>query len=309
MPTGRLYRNGLTLGMGGNPNPVGGKRGKVNGWTAAAVRRHTRWLYSVDAPALDGQGWAVTLTVRDLPDTSDDWHRIRAAYLERVRRSGWVKRSHWVTEWTRRRRPHMHQAFYLAHDVTPAEAWRLLVAPWIEVAGKYGATAHGQHLARIEGPLGWLEYLSKHAARGVSHYQRQGSPPGWETTGRLWGYGGQWPIVEPAEVTLTRDEFFRFRRLVRSWRIADARRELVEAPAGLAGEVQRRKARRRLVAARRMLRASDREHAQVRGVSEWISEDLGMVLLAVAAGETPEAPRAAAPGAPRRASGWTVEDF
>lgn len=285
MPTGKLYRNGLTLGMGGNPKPVGGKRGTVDGWSQAAVRRHTRWLYSVDGDALGPHGWSLTLTLRDLPATHEDWQRARDLYLRRLRRTGLLVGVHWVTEWTRRKRPHMHLAVYLTGEVSSAEAWRLLVVPWLEVAEAYGSGHRGQHLARITGAVGWLEYLSKHAARGVGHYQRQGKPPGWERSGRLWGHTGTWPTVEPAEVTLTREEFYRFRRLVRSWRIADARRELVEAPAGLMGTVKREQARRRIVSARRMLQASDPDLCRVRGVSEWIPEGLGLALLACAAGE------------------------
>jgi hypothetical protein len=71
MPTLTSYRNGLTAGVGGgNPSPV--KRGQIKGWSAGAVRRHTAWLYSVDAPTLSAGfvGHAVTLTVRDCPPTS-----------------------------------------------------------------------------------------------------------------------------------------------------------------------------------------------------------------------------------------------
>src|SRR5690606_18362373 len=118
-------------------------------------------------------------------------------------------------------------------------------------------------------------------ARGVSHYQRQGKPEGWERTGRLWGYVGQWPTVPPAEVIVTRQEFYRFRRLVRAWRVADARAELKSA----ADPRRRRAALRRLVSARRMLRHADPDLSRVRGVSEWIPEHLGLALLEVAAGE------------------------
>lgn len=292
MPTGKLYRNGLTMGAGGNPQPVGGKRGRVEGWTRAAVRRHTRWLYSVETNALTGYGWSPTLTLRECPASPEEWTRLRDSYMKALRRSGLLLRAHWVVEWQRRKVPHLHLAVYLSGDISEADARALLVDTWVRLAARYGAGIKGQHLGRIDGPLGWLEYLSKHAARGVAHYQRAGKPEGWETTGRLWGYVGEWPTVEPVEVTLTRDEFYRFRRLVRSWRLADARAALATAPAGAAGANARRAAKRRIVSARRMLSHPDRDLCRVRGVSEWIPEGLGLALLLVAAGDG-EAARAA----------------
>lgn len=286
MPVGRLYRNGLTMGAGGNPAPVGGKRGRVEGWSTAAVRRHTRWLYGVDTENLSGDGWAVTLTLRDLPPTPQDWARLRKEWVDQVRASGVILRTHWLVEWTRRKVPHLHGAVYLDGGMSEADARTLLVGTWLRLAAKYGAGPKGQHMAAIDGPLGWLEYLSKHAARGVAHYQRQGKPPGWDTTGRLWGHTGTWPMVEPAEVDLTRQEFYRFRRLVRSWRVADARAQLKEART-LSDE---RAARRRVRSARRMLRSTDPDLSRVRGVSEWIPESLGLDLLDVAAGEWGRAP-------------------
>jgi hypothetical protein len=143
MPTLQAYENGLTLGWPGGRSPcrfdrsccikpacecrdgrrrlccrhAPAKRGQVNGWSAGAVREHTRWLRSVDTTRLDGQGVAVTLTVRDCPPTSDHWTRLRNALHERLRRAG-LLRWHWVTEWQRRGVPHLHLAVY-----APSE-WR-----------------------------------------------------------------------------------------------------------------------------------------------------------------------------------------
>lgn len=147
------------------------------------------------------------------------------------------------------------------------------------------------------------------AARGVNHYQRAGKPPGWDKTGRLWGHTGTWPIGEPVAGSNSREEFWRFRRLVRSWRVADARAELLLA----VDEKGRRAARRRVASGRRMLRCNDRVLSQVRGVSEWIPEGLGMALLLMAAGDAGGAREAAsaaprAPRAPRRQEP-TIEYF
>ena len=281
MPVGKLYANGLTMGAGGNKNPSGGPRGVVSGWSSSAVRRHTRFLYSVDTEGLSGAGYALTLTLRDCPPTSQAWTRLRKEWLDQIRASGLIIRTHWVVEWTRRKVPHLHCAVYVDPALTDPEVWALLVGTWLKLAAKYGSGPRGQHMNRIDGPVGWLEYLSKHASRGVGHYQRQGKPAGWEKTGRLWGHTGDWPIGEPVEVNLTRAEFYRFRRLVRSWRVADARDELRNAPDALA----RVQARKRIRSARRMLRVNDQDLSRVRGVSEWIPESVGFDLLLIAAGE------------------------
>jgi hypothetical protein len=64
---------------------------------------------------------------------------------------------------------------------------RWTVREWLSLAAAYGAGEVGQAVVPITGALGWSKYLSKHASRGVAHYQRQGTPPGWTKTGRLWG--------------------------------------------------------------------------------------------------------------------------
>lgn len=266
MPTLQAYKNGLSMGTAGR-NATPSPRGKITGWTQAAVRRHTRWLYSIDAPALDGFGYALTLTLRDTPSDAVTWQGARRAWVERLRRRGLV-RLHWVVEWQRRGTPHLHVAVYFPHELSLIEQQMLLI-DWLAVAAPWGPGHTGQCVKPIYGPLGWLQYLSKHAARGVTHYQRAGKPAGWETTGRLWGHMGDWPEVEPLRADLTREEYHRFRRLVRSWRIADAR---------AAGDW------RRLRYARRMLACNDRALSTVRGVSEWIPEHLAVDLLTLIAG-------------------------
>lgn len=92
-------------------------------------------------------------------------------------RAGMV-RLHWVTEWQRRGVPHLHCAIWFpdAYDtITPTRAW-------VEVASAYGAGLRGQHARIIDGPVGWFQYLAKHAARGVKHYQRTADsiPEGWQ---------------------------------------------------------------------------------------------------------------------------------
>nr|CRY96021.1 hypothetical protein [uncultured prokaryote] len=264
MPTVTSYRNGLTAGVGGG-NPSPSKRGAITGWSPGAVRRHTAWLKSVNAPALSAGhvGHAVTLTVRDCPPDAEAWFRAREAWIVRMKRAGAV-RIHWVTEWQRRGVPHLHTAIYWPedHPLASVGGWRA-AADWIEVTEPFRAQLSAQRAERIDGALGWLQYLSKHAARGVKHYQRQGSPPGWEKTGRLWGKSGPWPIDDPERYVLDWPAYWRYRRLVRAWRCADARAEK---------NVDTR--RRRVPLARRMLSCSQPRLSRVRGVSEWVPEDV-----------------------------------
>lgn len=235
------------------------KRSTVQGWTRNSVRRHTKFLYSVTTDELSGHGYAPTLTLRDCPADARTFHALRRNWIKRVERMG-STRIHWVIEWQRRGVPHVHAAVYFDRQLTLTEQ-RQMLQHWVELAGA-GTAMAAQHIAPIEGAAGWLQYLSKHAARGAAHYQRQGKPAGWETTGRLWGHVGPWPVQDVQTFHVPQEAFYRYRRLVRRWRIADARLE--------ADEVTRR---RRIRSARRMLSCGDRKLSEVRGISEWIPQD------------------------------------
>ena len=270
MATLKAYRNGLTMGTPGGVVPPGGKRGRVEGWTAGSARRHTRWLYSVEVPYLTGYGWAVTLTVRDLPASAAEWHAARRAWIERVRRRGLV-RLHWVVEWQRRGVPHLHAAVYVDDDgagVGPA-----LLVEWLEVCRRRGWTAsiRSQDVKRIDGAVGWLQYLSKHAGRSAAHYQRQGMPEGWTSSGRLWGHVGDWPVGTPVEARLTGAEAVRLRRLIDQYQRARARAEGDRA--------------RELYIRRRRRVETDPYRSRVLGVSEWVPEHVTTRLLSLVGGE------------------------
>ncbi len=260
----KLYSNGSKTSVpgGGNPNPP--PRGVIGGWSRAAVRRHTQFLYSVETSLLSGWGYAYTLTLRDTPKDAATLQAMRRAWEKRVKRFG-ATRVHWVVEWTRRGVPHIHAAVYFVAELPPDDVpWPLFA--WLDVVrgAESSAQLAGQHAAPIYGAEGWLMYLSKHAARGVNHYQRQGKPAGWESSGRLWGKSGDWPVVEPEAVPVSWEEFWRWRRLARSWRIAQARS---------AGDWERVKY------ARRMLRCNEPNLSRVRGTSEWMGRDLTAPLL------------------------------
>lgn len=262
MPIVTAYLNGSTAGTPPTKNShQRAKRGQVKGWSAGAVRRHTKWLYSVDADSLqqgDLRGYALTLTVRDCPPSAAVFHAMRKAWLMRQDRRGAV-RLHWVIEWQRRGVPHIHAAVYFPaaledEQLNPAEA---ALVDWVAIASDYGASFAGQYYDEISGPIGWLKYLSKHAARGARHYQRNGHPAEWDRTGRLWGHGGAWPTIDGIRYEMSMQAYHRYRRLIRAWRIADAR------AAGDPG---------RIAYARRMLACPERGLSTVRGVSDWVPE-------------------------------------
>ena len=76
-------------------------------------------------------------------------------------------------------------------------------------------------------------------------------------------------MQDPATAEVDRRTWFRFRRLVRQSRIAEARASL---PLN----------RRQVSHLRRALKCPDRRQSEVRGVSEWMSEDRQAALLAAA---------------------------
>lgn len=269
------YVNGSTAGSPPPPRDHSDDkpRGPVKGWTPDAVRRHTKWLYSVESDRLaddDVSGFAITLTLRDVPATGSDWSDLLRRWVDRVRKDPAYElvRMHWVVEWQRRRAPHIHAALYFRGDAVDmyAQAMTRAIVHWTKLAGEYGAQWQAQEGKEIDGPLGWLQYLSKHAARGVRHYQRWGHPAGWSDTGRLWGHRGVWPVAEPLRFDMSAGAYHRYRRLIRSWRVAQARQE---------GNP------RRISSARRMLSCSDPRLSPVRGVSEWAGEPVCLALVAL----------------------------
>lgn len=272
MPVVTVYRHGVTAGVPPLKNDhQRALRDVIGGWSEGATRRNTRFLYSIREDQLDGRGYAVTLTLRDCPPDSETWHRYRRAWEKRMVRAGMI-RLHWVTEWQRRGVPHLHGAIWFPESMPERHARDLIRYSWMDVAEASGVGLRGQHVHPITGVVGWFQYLAKHAARGVKHYQRSrdNMPEAWqERTGRMWGKGGQWPTREAVRIDLQgRDGdrgYYAFRRMVRAWRVADAR---------AAGDIHR------LRSARSMLACNDRPLSELRGVSEWVSEPMTLAMLA-----------------------------
>lgn len=265
MPVMTLYRHGQKAGIPPKMNShKRTKRGECEGWTLRSTRSNTEFLYSVDERELTGEGMALTLTLRDCPPTHDDWHRLRNALVRRLRRLGMI-RMHWLTEWQARGVPHLHAAVWFeSSNVDLVSAVR---RHWVELAAPWGAAPQGQHLTAITDSVGWFKYLSKHAVRGVGHYQRSAEniPRGWQKTGRVWGRLGEWVTQDGIRVQVSDSAFYAYRRIVRNWRYADARAK---------GE------RRRMRSARKMLQAKDENLSRVRGVSEWINLETSLAIVA-----------------------------
>lgn len=239
-------------------------RGRVTGWSAQSTRRLRRWFYSVDGDRLTGRGVGVTLTVRDLPPSAADWTLTHRNFLKRLRRSGLV-RGQWLTEWQRRGVPHLHGCLFFPEGSQGLQ--ELVRSHWLAAAGSWGPKASGQHVAPLWGLSGWLQYQAKHSVRGVKHYQRANVPASWrEGTGRLWGVVGEWPVREEL-IEVETDDFHRFRRLLRAWLVADARRS---------GDT------RRAAYLRGLLRDPERRRSAVRAVGEFCPESVSRELLAAA---------------------------
>jgi hypothetical protein len=137
------------------------------------------------------------------------------------------------------------------------------VVAWLEIAEAYGPRLRGQFVRPIDDAIGWFRYLSKHAVRGLRHYQRsnENRPAGWEKTGRMWGYLGDWPTRESIRFEVCSCGFVILRRMARQWRIATVRED------GNGRQIR---------AARRMLKANDPQRRQnhLRGLSEWMPENV-----------------------------------
>jgi hypothetical protein len=242
VPIVRVFPEGTSGGYASEPPTA--DRGEIKGWTSGAARRMIRWLWSVETMALPSHGFAATLTTGGRPDTAAEWAEARHAFIKRARRLGLLS-GHWVTEWTAAGRPHMHMALWMPHS-TGMLLRRVrgeLVLDWQETCDRYGwpSDNSAQVVKPITSGIGWSKYVSKHASRGVAHYQRQGIPPGWEKTGRLWGHWGEWPTRPPLEAELSDVEFARYKSLVsehvdRERRLRDADTPRYVPPVGGVGE-------------------------------------------------------------------------
>lgn len=260
------------------------KRGNATGWSQGAARRNSEFLQSLRLEELPGVAYALTLTIPAgrvdapiAPPTAEVYHRLLRSFIERLRRLG-ALRWHWVIEFTARKTPHVHMAVWM-----PTRSIGFsgdMLAHWLQLTAKAGwpAGIKAQDCKRLDN-VGWLQYMAKHGARGVRMYQRAASalPEGWERPGRMWGYGGSFPSPEerqPLRFDVEPGARTRYRRLLRSWAIANAR--ATENPRLRARYVRQ---------ARRLLRCTDPALSPVRNVSMWVPEDVQLQLLGLLVSE------------------------
>lgn len=276
-PVVSIYPLGVTAGCPpGLSSHHREERSSVSGWSQRSARGNTYFLYSVIPELLKGCGYALTLTLRTCPPTHDDWKHIRERFFQSLRRRG-VIRIHWVTEWQRRGVPHLHAAVWF-EEKCPDD----IIFLWLFAASDYTPLPHCQTVARIHDATGWFKYLAKHAARGVAHYQRSSAnrPDGWLHTRRMWGKTGSWPTQEPGKQALMWPEYWRFRRLARSWRRSYTRHRLEQRRASSLDLRQVPKSERKAVSgARKMLRCHGPKLSAVRGISDWVPIEVSLQML------------------------------
>ena len=270
MPCFKAHCNGISIGVPPTKNNHSrAKRKEITGWSESATRRNTAFLYSVDTKSLDDYlGLAITCTIVKLPETSDDWSRMVNLFIQRLRRMG-VVMYHWVVEWQKRGVPHLHGMLYFDRSVDITEIKQIKIH-WLDsvyTVNKDSPSIGCQTVKPVTSSQGWVQYLGKHGSRGLRHYQRADKPTSWQKTGRMWGKGGKWP-VRTSEGEIDISHFHRFRRLVKRWRLSDAR-----------SDTDLSKRSKRIAYARKMLKNPNKNLSTVRGISEWIPEDLSLLML------------------------------
>lgn len=291
MPKITLMPEGINAAFaGGNAAPR--RRGVVRGLSAGAARRNQKFLMSIDQDRLTGVPVSFTLTVRDVPASSEDWDRAKRALWMRFRRYG-VLRLHWVLEWTRRGRPHLHGiAFLPTHSGLPGRwtqsgrRWEVfspsvLIDWWQEIAAPWGVSSRGQHCRVADHTeTAWLRYMAKHASRGVSHYQRQAEavPPGWRTTGRMWGtIGDDWPIHTESH-EFPDWVFHRLRRFVRALTRSRALLHIEKGRRhGNPAQVAQGRATLRYLS--RLSQISNPARSATVPISEWVELELSLAMI------------------------------
>jgi hypothetical protein len=78
----------------------------------------------------------------------------------------------------------------------------------------------------------------------------------------MWGHTGEWPTLPPIELgDLSNAEFWRLRRILRKWAVAEAHR---------VGDVGRERYLKKAG------RPSDRYRSSYQGVAEWVPENVSL---------------------------------
>lgn len=264
------------------------ERTATKGWTVNVARRNEQRLQQIDFDAVEGFPVFVTLTMPSgqMSEVSAaEFHGWLKRWLQFMKRHG-LRHYYWILEFQASGNPHLHVLAWLDHAWDALETYRALRS-WVGILNKsgVGARLQGQIWENIDvggelvvdgervpaHPERVLMYLAKHAARGVAHYQRQieNMPDDWRyRSGRVWGHDRGLPLRAQQDFETDYPTFWTFRRLVRRWRLAEAR--------GIKDADRRRKA---ISQARGSLRCSRRDVSPYRGVSAWVPSDVASALL------------------------------
>lgn len=262
MPSGVKGGHGST----GNTSPA--KRGNCNGWSAGSARRNMNFLMSIDSNLIRGPGFAFTLTIRDLPASHDEWARLIDNLRKFAYRHGAI-RDHWVTEWTKAGKPHLHGILYNDPEDHNSRLPIQLVNHWLKLTKHLGTSGVAQHWRELGGLTGWLKYVSKHAGRGFAHYQRQKGelPSQWQKTGRMWGKGGHWPTLS-VEYGLNQRAFYSFRRILKRYLVSQSRSAYL-VQMSYNNEKDALPHLKQMLYRKSMLKRNDVNKSRVRGINEW----------------------------------------
>lgn len=271
MATVTLRANGFSGGIPGNNGGKAGRTGgeQIVGWSKQSAQRNQKFLQSIRTDKLARNGVCYTLTVRQVPPDFADWQRRLDRLMTWLMRREGVQGTHWVTEWTKQGRPHLHGMVF--GQFNPHDLAADIEEYWLDLTWDLGTQDRAQHCQpfRHGAAIQWLMYTAKHAARGAGHYQREKEmiPKGWTKTGRMWGKRGEWPVSSETW-EMDDDDWFHFRRQMRRYAIAMARNELVRlrGQKGKRAAYHAKAAKRRIVALRSMLKAKDAATSRVAGI-------------------------------------------
>jgi len=216
----------MTLAVGGTygrltgarPGPPtgGGLRGAVWGFSRESRKRLLDLLNMIRCEALSS-GLFMTLTYPDeFPTDAERWKRDLDVFLKRLKRAHPDSVVVWRLEWKERLSgqnagqvaPHFH---LIALGI-PWLDLRWLARSWYETVGS-GDERHlgaGTQAQRIRNRRGILYYAAKYVGKVAE------SPQFW--TGRVWGVVGRELLpVMLVTFTLSWSQFYRVRRVLRSW--------------------------------------------------------------------------------------------
>jgi hypothetical protein len=273
-----VMRSGVKGGVGSSGNNTPKTRGDCNGWSAGSARRNMNFLMTIDSNLINGPGFAFTFTIRDLPASHSEWARLIDNLRKFAYRNGAI-RDHWVTEWTKAGKPHLHGIVYNDPENHNPSLPIQLEGHWLKLTKHLGTSSVAQHWRALEGLTGWLKYVSKHAGRGFAHYQRQKGelPSQWQKTGRMWGKGGQWPTLS-AQYDLNQRAFFTFRRILKRYLVSQSRSAYL-VQMGYNNKKDAAPHLKQLIYRRSMLKRNMRTKSEVRGINEWADVDITVKIM------------------------------